>query len=82
MARVSAVIADYGALVLLVPEGVADEARGTVLGAMPAATANVALRFFVTATREVLVRSAIFTLRGVGLEVRDLALRGMLGDLS
>ncbi len=64
MASVTAIIADDEALVLLVPEGVADGARGTVLGAMSAAAANVALRFFITATREVLVGSAVFALRG------------------
>jgi hypothetical protein len=77
MASVSAVVTDCRTLVLLVPKGVADGARGTVLGAMSTATANVALRFFITATREVLVGSAVFTLRGV--EVRTLAL-GVLGD--
>jgi hypothetical protein len=64
MALVATVVADHGTLVLLVSEGVADGARGTVLGAMPAAAAKVALRFLITATREVLVRSAVLALRG------------------
>ncbi len=66
---VTTVFADYRALVLLVPEGVTNGARGTVLGAMSAAAANVALRFFITATREVLVGSAVFTLRGEKSEI-------------
>jgi hypothetical protein len=40
---------------------------------MPAAAAKVALRFFITATREVLVGSAVLALRGE--EVWNLALR-------
>ena len=64
MAGISAVVADHGTLVLLVSEGVADGARGTVLGAMPAAAAKFALWFFIAATGEVLVGSAVLALRG------------------
>ncbi len=64
MAIVTTVVADCGALVLLVPESVADGARGAVLGAMSAAATKIALRFFITATREVFVGSAVFALRG------------------
>jgi hypothetical protein len=64
VAVISAVVADRGELVLFVPEGVADRASGTVLRTMPAAAAKVALWFFITATREVLVRSAVLALRG------------------
>ncbi len=72
------VVADCRTLVLLVPEGVADGARSTVLGAMSAAATKVALRFFITATREVLVGSAVFALRGE--KVGNLAL-GVLSSL-
>ena len=58
------VVADCRTLVLLVPEGVADGARSTVLGAMSAAATKVALRFFITATREVLVGTAVLALGG------------------
>ncbi len=64
MAGVSAVVADHGTLVLLVPEGVANGTRGAVLGTMSTATAKVALRLLITATREVLVRSAVLALGG------------------
>jgi hypothetical protein len=62
---VAAVVADYRTLlVLLVPEGVADRLRDTVLGTMSTAATKVALRFFITATREVLVGTAVLALGG------------------
>jgi hypothetical protein len=61
---VTAVITDCGTLVLLVPEGIADRARGTVLGTMSAAATEIALWFFITATREVLVGTAVLALGG------------------
>jgi hypothetical protein len=64
VAVVSAVVADCGTQVLLVPEGVANRARGTVLGTMSAAATEITLRFFITATREVLVGTAVLALRG------------------
>ncbi len=64
MTVVAAVVADCRTLVLLVPEGVADRARDTVLGTMSAAATKVALRFFITATREVLVGTAVLALGG------------------
>jgi hypothetical protein len=58
---VTTVITDCGTLVLLLPEGVADRARRTVLGTISAAATEIALRFFITATREVL-GTAVFAL--------------------
>jgi hypothetical protein len=64
MAVVATVVTDSRTLVLLVPEGVANGTRGTVLGTMSTATAEAALRFLITATREVLMRSAVLALGG------------------